>query len=88
MTSQIKIQLGKKGLTEEFLNDLKKRFQDKKIKNIKVSVLKNARKNKEDIKKYAEKIKNFLGEKFGYRILGFSIFLMKWKRAALFRENK
>ena len=81
MSSQMKIQLGKKGLTEEFLNELKKRFQDKKIKNIKVGILRSGRENgREYIKKYAEKIKNFLGEKFSYRILGFSIFLMKWRK--------
>ena len=76
----MKIQLGKKGLTEKFLEEIKKRFQDKKIKNIKVDVLRSARETKEDIKRYAEEIKNFLGEKFSYRILGFSIFLMKWRK--------
>ncbi|MEK6872399.1 MAG: YhbY family RNA-binding protein [Nanoarchaeota archaeon] len=80
MASQMKIQLGKKGLTEKFLEEIKKRFQDKKIKNIKVDVLRSARETKEDIKRYAEEIKNFLGEKFSYRILGFSIFLMKWRK--------
>ncbi len=81
MTSQINIQLGKKGLTKEFLDDLKKRF-DNKVKNIKVSILRSARENgKKDVKNYAEKIINFLGEKFTYRIVGFSIFLKKWRKA-------
>lgn len=81
MTSQIEMQLGKKGITKEFLEDIKKRFEKSKVKNIKISVLKSARQNREDIKKYAEEIKNYLGDKFTYRILGFSIFLKKWRKS-------
>jgi len=77
----MEMQIGKKGLTEEFLEDIKKRFNKSSIKNIKVSVLKSARENKEDVKKFAEEINNFLGDKFTYRILGFSIFLNKWRKA-------
>ncbi|MEK6830399.1 MAG: hypothetical protein AABX77_00010 [Nanoarchaeota archaeon] len=81
MTSQITIQLGKKGLTQEFLDDLKKRFDNKKIGNIKISVLKSSRESREDIKKYALDVVGFLGPKYTYKILGFSIFLKKWRKA-------
>ena len=75
------IQLGKKGLTKEFLEDLKKRFENKINKDAKIHVLQSARESKEDVKKYAEEIKDFLGEKFTYRVIGFSIFLKKWRKA-------
>jgi len=78
---QSEIQLGKKGLTSSFLEDLKKRFAKKVNMNLKIHVLKSARESKADIKKYAEEIKNFLGEKFTYKVIGFSIFLMKWRKA-------
>ena len=81
MTSQIEIQLGKKGLTKEFLEDLKKRFEKPELKNIKISVLKSARESRDDVKKYADELKNFLGNKFTYRIIGFSIFLKKWRKS-------
>ncbi len=81
MTSQMKIQLGKKGLTKEFLEDVKKRFESPFVKNIKISVLKSTRENKEIVNKYGEKIIDFLGNKFTYRILGFSIFINKWRKA-------
>jgi len=81
MTSHMEIQLGKKRLTKEFLEDLKNRFESKKIGNIKISVLKSARENRGDIEKYAEKIISFLGKKYTYKILGFSIFLKKWRKA-------
>jgi len=80
MTSANEIQLGKKGLTEEFLKDISKRFENSHVKNIKITVLKSARESRGDVKKYAEEIKNHLGNKFTYRILGFSIFLKKWRK--------
>jgi len=80
MTSESEIQLGKKGLTSEFLTDLKQRFEKYQNKTIKIHVLKSVRENKQDVKKYAEQIKEFLGEKFTYKIIGFSIFLKKWRK--------
>lgn len=80
MTSQIEIQLGKKGLTPRFLDVLKKRFDRKEVKNIKVHILQNARESREDVKKYSQEILNHLGNKFSSRIVGFSIFLKKHKK--------
>lgn len=82
MTSQLQIQLGKKGLTEEFIEDIKKRLDKYSNKTIKISVLKSARINgKEDVRKYAEEIKKYLGNKFTRRVIGFSIFIKKWRKA-------
>ncbi|MAH07284.1 RNA-binding protein [Candidatus Pacearchaeota archaeon] len=78
--NRLEMQIGKKGLTKEFLEDVKRRFEDNKVKNIKVSVLKSARESKLEVKKFAEEIVGFLGNKFTYRILGFSIFLKKWRK--------
>lgn len=81
MASQLELQLGKKGLTNEFLEELKKRFENNKIKNIKISVLKSVRENgKKDVKKYADEVKDYLGDKFTCRVIGFGIFLKKWRR--------
>ena len=80
MTSDTEIQLGKKGLTTEFLEALKKRFEKPGVKNIKISVLRSARDSKEDVKNYAEEIVKFLGNKFTYRTIGFSIFVLKMRK--------
>ncbi|MDD5193539.1 MAG: hypothetical protein PHF67_03045 [Candidatus Nanoarchaeia archaeon] len=80
MTSQIEIQLGKRGITGEFLDGLKKRFEKPEIKNIKIKVLQSARDSREDVKKYAEEIVKFLGKKFNYRVIGFSIFVKKYRK--------
>ncbi len=80
MTSQLEIQLGKRGLTSEFLESLKKRFENKSVKNIKIKVLQNARESREDVSRYSEEIIKFLGNKFNCRIIGFSIFVKKYRQ--------
>ena len=80
MTSPIEVQLGKKGLTPEFLQGLKKRFEKTSVKNIKIKVLANARENRDDVKKYSEEIVKYLGNKFNSRIIGFSIFIKKFRK--------
>jgi len=81
MTTQLQLQLGKKGLTKEFLENLKDRFENSKITNIKISILQSARESKDDVKKYSNEIKEYLGKKYTTRILGFSIFIKKWRKA-------
>ena len=81
MTSQQEVQLGKNGLTKEFLEDFRNRFEVRKVENIKISVLKSARESRDDVKKYAREIEEFLGEKFTTRVMGFSIFIKKWRKA-------
>ncbi len=76
---QIDMQIGKNGLTENLLNNLKNVFR--KYENVKISVLKNAGHDREKVREMAEKIRTELGEKFTYRIVGFTIFLKKWRKA-------
>jgi RNA-binding protein YhbY len=80
MTSPIEVQLGKKGLTSEFLEGLKKRFEKTTVKNIKIKVLPSARENRDDVKKYSQEILKYLGNKFNCRIIGFSIFVKKFRK--------
>jgi RNA-binding protein YhbY len=72
------IQLGKKKITENFIENLKRDF--KKNKNIKISVLKSACRNREEIKKIKEKILENLGKNYSGRIIGFTIALKKNKK--------
>jgi len=81
MTSQQEVQLGKKGLTTEFIKDIEKRLDKYRNATIKISVLKSARESKEDVKNYAEEIIKKLGSKYTARTMGFSIFLRKWRKA-------
>ena len=78
---QIEMQLGKKGLTKEFVKDIEKRLENHRNAVLKISVLKSARESKADVKKYAEELVGMLGPNFTYRVLGFAIFLKKWRKA-------
>jgi RNA-binding protein YhbY len=74
-----KIQLGKNGLTENFFLTLENYF--KNHRNVKISVLKTAREEKTETKKYAGKILEKLGNKYTARIVGHTIALKKWRTA-------
>ena len=75
---QILVQIGKNGFTPGILEVIKNHFKTKE--NIKISILKNAGHTKENVKEIAEKIQKELGAKFTYRIVGFAIFLKKWRK--------
>ncbi len=77
--TQGQIQLGKNGITENFLATLQSHF--KKHVNVKVIVLKSAGHEKEKVKEYSEKMLSKLGENYSSRIIGFTIFLKKWRTA-------
>ncbi len=72
------IQIGKQGVTENFIATLEAHF--KKYENIKISVLKNATRDREEIKKFSEIIIDKLGKKYTSRIIGFTIFVKKWRK--------
>lgn len=76
------LQLGKNGLTEQFIEGLRKTFKNRKA--VKVSLLRSYSRNKEEVRKTAEKLCNEL-EKLGsirveHKIIGFTISLKKWKK--------
>ena len=73
-----KIQLGKKGLTPEFIEQVRKIFEKESL--LKISILKSACRNKQDAIKIADNLKNSLGKKFNYRLIGYTITLMKFRK--------
>ncbi|OGJ11939.1 hypothetical protein A3K62_01485 [Candidatus Pacearchaeota archaeon RBG_16_35_8] len=79
MFQESNIQLGKQGITDNFIITLRGHFENHK--QVKISVLKNARKNKEDVKAYADEILNRMGNKYTYKMVGFTIILRKWRNA-------
>ncbi len=72
------MQIGKNGITENFVQTLKNNF--KKHDNVRVSVLKSAGHSKEKIKKYSNEILKKLGGKYTARVIGFKIILKKWRK--------
>lgn len=74
----IEMQLGKNGITENFIQTLKTAFV--KHRNIRISVLRSAGHSKEKIKEYSEEILEKLGKNYTAKIIGFKIILKKWRR--------
>lgn len=76
------IQLGKQGVTDNFITGLKNQFKTCKI--IKISVLKSARdegkEGKAQIKEYSKKILKDLGKNYTSKVIGFTIILKKWRK--------
>ena len=73
------MQLGKNGITENFIQNLKNCFQN--YENVRVSVLKSAGHDKAKIKGYYEEILEKLGKNYTAKIIGFKIIIKKWRKA-------
>jgi len=76
---QATLQIGKKGLQKGNLVTLKKLFKNRE--SVKVILLKAAGHTKENVREIADKIIEELGNKYTHKIVGFTIFLKKWRKA-------
>lgn len=73
------LQIGKNGMSENFIETLRSHFV--KHKTARISVLKSARENgKSDVKKYAGQISEKLGKGFLAKTIGFVIVVKKMKK--------
>ena len=72
------IQLGKNGITDNFIETLKHIFENHD--NIRLSVLKSAGHDREKIKEYSEKFLDKLGKNYTGKIIGFKIIFKKWRK--------
>lgn len=80
--SIVKFQIGKQGLTENFIKNLEMCFKTNKI--AKIYVLKSARpdgrEGKAQVEKYSRGILEKLGKNYTSKVIGFTINLKKWKK--------
>lgn len=80
---QITIQLGKKGLTEGFIQTLKNAF--KNSSSVRIPILKNFCRDREKLKEINTTIIQALGDKYTSKIIGYTIFIKKWRKS---HQNK
>tara|TARA_Y100000310_G_C20667461_1_gene808394 strand:- start:65 stop:310 length:246 start_codon:yes stop_codon:yes gene_type:complete len=73
------VQIGKKGISDNLIETLSTHF--KTHQNVKVVFLKNSIRDKKKLKKCAEEIIQELGKNYTYRVLGFTVFIKKWRKA-------
>jgi CRS1 / YhbY (CRM) domain. len=77
-STHLKLQIGKNGITQGFLEALQKLFEIRE--NIKICVLKSGGHEREKVKQMETEILNFLGNRYTSRIVGFTIFIKKWRK--------
>jgi RNA-binding protein YhbY len=74
-----KFQIGKKGLTEEFINQIEITFRT--CRKVKIDILKSACRDREEAKKIAQELIERLGKNFDYKLIGYVLTIMKFNRA-------
>ncbi len=72
------VQIGKNKVSENFIETLKTHF--KNHENMRVSVLRGAGADKKKVKEYSEEILSGLGKNYTSKIVGFTIFIKKWRK--------
>ncbi len=78
MATLATIQLGKNGLTDNFILTLKNHF--KKSNNVKVSVLRSCCRDKKELKEIVEEILEKLGKNYTTKTIGYTIAIKKWRK--------
>ena len=73
-----KLQIGKNGLTPEFVNQVRTFFEKERM--VKIDILKSACRDKSEAKEIAEKLISELGPKFGYKLIGYVITVTKYRK--------
>ncbi len=71
----LEFQIGKNGLTKTGIEHLASAFKTRRV--IKVQLLKSATSDREKIDEIAKKLIDELPGKYNYRVIGFTIILMK-----------
>ncbi|GBE19915.1 MAG TPA: hypothetical protein ENG87_00330 [Candidatus Pacearchaeota archaeon] len=78
MIKQANIQLGKNGITENFIKTLQDHF--KNHGSVRISVLKSAGHDKSKVKEYTNEIIDKLGKRYTAKAIGFVIVIKKWRK--------
>ena len=73
-----KLQIGKNGLTPEFVEQVKSIFEKETL--VKVSILRSACRDKEDAKKIGEDLIGELGAKYGFKLVGYVLTVVKYRK--------
>ena len=77
---QIKrLQLGKAGLSPEFIEQVKSIFEKETL--VKISILKSACRDKKDAEKIGKDLVEALGKKYDYKLVGYVLTVVKYRKS-------
>jgi RNA-binding protein YhbY len=77
MGNLIKLNIGKNGLTSEFIENLRKNFVN--AESARIGLLKSSTRDRKEVKKWADEIVSKLGKNYTYKIIGYTIAVRKWR---------
>jgi len=73
-----RLQMGKNGLTPEFIEQVKFIFKNETL--IKVTILKSACRDKKEAEKMADELVEALGKKYDYKLVGYVLTVIKYRK--------
>tara|TARA_Y100000310_G_scaffold45090_1_gene42054 strand:+ start:115 stop:360 length:246 start_codon:yes stop_codon:yes gene_type:complete len=73
-----KLQLGKKGLNDAFIEQVKSIFESETL--IKISILKSCCRNKKEAEQIGKDLIEVLGVKYDYKLVGYVLTVKKCRR--------
>jgi len=73
-----RLQIGKNGLSAEFIDQVKSIFKKETL--VKISILKSACRDKGDAKKIGDDLVNELGKKYDYKLVGYVLTVIKFRK--------
>lgn len=73
-----KLQMGKAGLSEAFIDQVKSIFEKETL--VKISILKSACRDKGDAKKIGDDLAEALGKKYDYKLVGYVLTVIKYRK--------
>jgi len=73
-----KLQLGKAGLSEAFIGQVRSIFEKETL--IKISILKSACRDKKDADKIGKDLVAELGPKYDYKLVGYVLTVIKYRK--------
>ena len=81
-----KLQLGKNGLSDAFVGQVRGIFEKERV--LKISILKSACRDKKDAEKIGEELVVRLGSKFGFKLVGYVLTVVKYRRSQGLRGDR
>ena len=76
---QIKqLQMGKGGLSETFVEQVKSIFEKERV--LKISILKSCCRDKDEAEEIGRELVSKLGSKFGYKLVGYVLTVVKYRK--------
>ena len=72
------LQMGKAGLSDAFVEQVRRVFENEGM--VKISILKSACRDKGEAKKIGEDLVDALGSKYGFKLVGYVLTVIKFRK--------